>query len=121
MAGEFTITASQDDDRCTVSRFSVLQGTSRRQCSLQLQPALRAMADMGGTYSDAVELLRQADRCQALTCKVAVDALPQATSVYDLAKVGAGDAASKVDVEILNAKADFGATPTLFEKGASRR
>jgi hypothetical protein len=39
------------------------------------------------------------------------------TSVYDLAKAAAGDAELlKTHPEILAAKADFGASPTLFQQ-----
>lgn len=118
VAGDFTVTAGDGDDRCTLSRFSLRRGPSRRQCSLDLAEVLRTMAEMGAIYPDAVELLRQADRCKSLSCRVAVDALPQATSVYELAKGGATDPEFlKTDAEVLDARADFGATPTLFEKG----
>jgi hypothetical protein len=83
---EFTVTAGRDDDKCTISRFSVVHGTRRRQCSLKLEDVLRTLGDLGGLYPDAVVLLRQADRCRALTCPLAVDALLQATDVTDLAK-----------------------------------
>jgi hypothetical protein len=68
------------------------------------------------------ELLRQAGNCRALTCRVAVDELPQTTSVFELARAGAGKVdGHKVDEEILNARLDFGATPNLFEAGIGRR
>ncbi len=124
---EFTVTAGADDERCTVSRFSLRNGTGRMQCSLKLLDVLRALAELGGEYPDAVELMRQADKCQCLSCPVKVDALPQATSVYDLAKAGQAlkkgesDELLRTDGEVMNARADFGATPTLFEDGARRR
>jgi hypothetical protein len=118
LAGEFTVTANKGDDRCTITRTSVRYGRSKAQCSLKLEEVLHKLADMGATYSDAFEVLRKADHFQCLSCRLAVDALPQATSVYDLAKAGAGDPELlKTHPEILNAKADFGATPNLFEKG----
>ena len=62
-------------------------------------------------------MLRRADHLQCLSCPVAVDALPQAVAVEELAKAGAGDAeASDAHSEILAAKSDLGSTPTLFEK-----
>ena len=39
-------------------------------------------------YPEVVELLQQAQDCQSLSCRVRVDALPQATSVFELAKAG---------------------------------
>jgi flagellar basal body P-ring protein FlgI len=118
---EFTVTAADGDERCTLSRFSKTHGTKRRQCSLQVTDVLRTLADMGGTYPDAVEFLRQADRNKCLSCAVAVDALPEAPTVQQLARAGRDDAGLKsTDGEILNARAEFGATPNLFQ-GASRR
>jgi hypothetical protein len=120
LAGEFTITANRQDDHCIVSHTS-LHGNSKRQCSLKVEEVLHAMADLGATYADVIEFLRRADRLQCLSCKVAVDALPQATSVYELAKAGAGDPeALQTHPEILQAKDEFNATPTLFEKGNGR-
>src|SRR5262249_33844861 len=85
--------------------------------SLRLDDVLRTLADLGAGYGEAVEVLRRAERLQCLSCRVVVDALPQATSVYDLAKAGARDPELlQTHPEILEAKADFGATPTLFEK-----
>jgi hypothetical protein len=121
LAGEFTVTANKGDERCTITRTSLRHGKSKVQCSLKLEEVLHKLAEMGGTYSDAVEVLRKADHFQCLSCRLAVDALPQATSVYDLAKAGAGDPELlKTHPEILNAKADFGATPNLFQKSSGR-
>jgi hypothetical protein len=122
LAGEFTITAGRDDTQCILSRLSVHHGTGRRQCSLKLEEVLRCLAEMGGMYPEVVELLRQVGNYQCLSCPVAIDALPQAVSVYDLAKAGADKAeAPATDQEIVKAQNDFGATPTLYEKSASRR
>jgi hypothetical protein len=121
-AGEFTVTAGRDDDRCTISRFSVNHGTRQEQCPLKLDDVLRTLAELDGAYPDVVDLLRQAGTCHSLTCPVAVDALPQEASVFELAKRGAADPEFlKTDQEILNARDDFGATPTLFDRGAARR
>jgi hypothetical protein len=122
LAGEFTVTAGKEDNRCTITRISLRHGKSKRQCGLKLEEVLRTLADMGGEYADAVEVLRRADQLQCLSCPVAVDSLPQATSVYDLAKAGVGDSELlKTHPAILNARADFGSTPTLFEKSAGGR
>jgi len=122
LAGEFTVTANKEDTRCTIARISLRYGQSKRQCGLKLEEVLRTLAEMGGDYADAVEVLRRADQLQCLSCPVAIDALPQATSVFDLAKAGAGDPElRKTHPEIVAARADFGSTPTLFEKGTGGR
>ena len=115
---EFTVTASQDDERCTITRFSPKHGTKRRQCGLKIEEVLRTMAELGAGYGDVVDLLRQADHCCCLTCKVAVDALPQVTSVFDLARSGATDLdLGGTDAAVLKARGELSATPTLFQTG----
>lgn len=94
LTGEFTVTAGRDDTRCTISRLSAHRSVSRRQCSLRLEEVLRTLADMGGAYPDVDELLRQAEKCEALTCKLAVDALPRPLDPAEekqLARDGADD------------------------------
>ncbi|MCS6850954.1 MAG: flagellar basal body P-ring protein FlgI [Gemmataceae bacterium] len=118
---QFTVTASADDDRCTVSRFSLEQGTRRRQCSLQLADVIRTLAELGATYPDVVECLRHCDRCQCLSCRIAIDALPQVTSIQELARSAKseGDLLT-TDADILRARADLSGQPTLFELGSRR-
>lgn len=136
LAGEFAITAGDNDDRCTVSRFTPNRPPSRRQCSLKVEDVLRTLASQGGTYPEATELLRQADRSRSLTSRVVVDALPQAVSVHELARAGArrrdrgsaetpGDEVAaellRREQEVVGARADLSVTPTLFERDPARR
>jgi hypothetical protein len=90
MAGsEFTVTAERDDTRCTVGRFSLRQkAPERHQCSLRLRDVLRTLAEMGGTYSDAIDFLKQAHDGGVLSCPVWVDAVPQGPTVEELARAG---------------------------------
>jgi len=124
---DFTVVAGRDDDKCTIRSFSQQAGPKRRQCSLKLADIIRTLAEVGGAYPDAVDLLRKADQCRCVTGRVVVDALPQATTVYDLARTGqleegeAGSDLLKTDKEVLDARSDFGATPTLFEGGEKPR
>src|SRR5262249_14159718 len=121
-AGEFTVTTAREDQRCTLSRLSVQHGIRRRQCSLKLDDVLQNLADLGATYPEVVEFLRQAGSYRCLSCPVVIDALPQAVSVFDLAKDGAlHPELLKTDADILKAKDEFGATPTLYETTQSRK
>lgn len=112
LAGEFAITSGQDDTRCTVSRFPLRGEPMRKQCSLQLEAVLRTMAELGGQYPEVITLLQQAAACESLSCRVRVDALPQAVSVQELAKAGreGGDVSPAATQEL-------GKTPTLFQLG----
>jgi hypothetical protein len=118
LAGEFTVTSGTDDTHCTISRVPLRGGApSRKQCSLKLADVLRAFAQLGGMYPEAVEILQQAQECQCLSCRVRVDALPQATSVFDLARAGRAAVTGGPD-EILDSlpnNQDLGLTPTLYE------
>lgn len=120
LAGDFTVTAAAGDERVTLSRFSTEHGVRRRQCSLQVEEVIRSMAELGGTYPDVFEMVRQADRCGGLSCPVACDALPQTVSTYALASSGAGQNPEllKKDEEIENAKDDFAGTPNLYDAGS---
>jgi hypothetical protein len=123
VAGDFAVTAKEGADQCTISRVSVQRGVSKKVCSLKLNDIVHTLTDMGGTYAETVELVKQADKCRSLTCPVAIDALPQATSVFELARAGknGNDLERALDEEeIRQARSEFGATPTLFEKVARR-
>jgi hypothetical protein len=117
-AGEFNVVAGDDDQHCLVSRFSPSHGRSlRKQCSLHLEDVLRTLAGMGGTYPEAVELVRQARYCQCVTAKVEADQLPRLVAVQELARAGVKDADGLLlDQEIVEAQPDFGATPTLYQR-----
>ena len=118
LAGEFTVTANKGDDRCTVTHVSLRSGKTQKQCGLKLEDVIRTMAGMGALYPDVVELLKQADKLHCLSCQVRVNAVRPATDVYELAKAAAGGDSEldKTAPEILAAKADFGANPTLFDQ-----
>lgn len=119
LAGEFAVTASDDDrDHCTVSRFPLKGAPSRQQCSLDVADVLRAMADMGAMYPEVVTLLQQAHSCQCLNCRVRCDALPQAVPPDDLVKMGKNKSGQLDDgLELVPGGQDLGLTPTLYDLG----
>jgi hypothetical protein len=109
---DFTITAAAEDEYCTVSRYPAGGAVEKRQCkSLRVAEVLRVMAELGGTYPEVVEMLDQASRCQCLSCRLKFDALPLATSVFDLDKAGKGQ------LDLLDATPDLEGPPTLFNTG----
>jgi hypothetical protein len=124
-AGEVNVTADDGDGQCTVSRFSARTREKRSgYSSLKVEDVIRKVAELGGDYATVTELLRQARRCDCVSCPVEVDALPQATSVYALKRAGqkAKGLAGADDEEVLSSRLDLGATPSLFDKdGGNRR
>ncbi len=100
-SGDFDVTAEAGDARCTVSRFAVSQGrVQQKQCSFGVEDILRAIAQLGGQYPDAVEFLRQADGHNCVNCAVLVDQLPTATPVTLLAAAGGDPRQLKDDSDI---------------------
>jgi hypothetical protein len=116
-AGDFTVTAGEEDTQCTIARISVEHGVNRKQCSLKLEDVIRTLASQGGSYPDVAEVLSRIEHVRCLNGRLAIDALPQATSVYELAQAGTGDSdLIEADSSVEHAKPEFGSTPTLFEK-----
>ena len=54
------------------------------RCAPNLAAVLNALAGLGGGYAEAIELVRKADRAEALTGKLVVDAVPRELSVQQL-------------------------------------
>lgn len=118
LAGEFTARVAAGESTVTISRFTRRKGQQTKTCSLEVAEVLRTIAELGGSYADAIELLRQADSTRNLNCALKVDALPKAPTVYDLAR--AGVQLSGGPGENLSAvSTDIGVTPTLYEKPAA--
>jgi hypothetical protein len=115
LAGDFTVTASEDDQaQCNISRIQLRQA-SRRKTSLKVIDIIHTMADMGCSYYEVVDIFRQADACQCLNCPLRFDAVPQAVSVYELAKAGKEGKLPSTDRDPEGiANVDLGMTPTLF-------
>ncbi len=66
-----------------------------------LTSVLAAMAALGGGYSDAIELLRKADRAEVLSGKLVLDAIPREMSVQQLAGFAKIDLTlAKADLEV---------------------
>jgi hypothetical protein len=102
---DFTVTAKAGDSHCVVSRISARHGTAHEKCSLRVSDIIRTLGRLGGQYGDVVDLLRQAAQIECLSSPLAIDALPQAPTVYELAeRSGHG------------VNPELGGTPNLFAR-----
>jgi hypothetical protein len=88
LAGEFAITATEDSGGTAISRVPLRGKQSRKVCSLELEEVIRAMAELGAGYPEVLAMLQQAQSCEAVSCRVRVDALPQPASMQELANLG---------------------------------
>jgi hypothetical protein len=101
VGSEFHVTAETGDQRCTVTRFVVKPAkVDPQQCSFKLDDILHKVAAMGGQYTDVVDLMRVVQRGKCLSCEVAFDALPTATSVQLLAACGSDAGQLKKNAEL---------------------
>lgn len=85
---DFTITAKPGDLQATITKIvSGLDGAQEvsAKSGLSLSAILTAVGEMGGGYSEAVELVRRADQGKVLTSAVAIDAAPQGIPTMQLA------------------------------------
>jgi hypothetical protein len=131
LAGEFAVTAAAGDQRCTITHVPLHSGeTGKRQgrFSLELTEILKVMSAAGATYPEIIELIRQADSCKNLSCRVNFDALPQAVPVEEVAEAGRRDAIREKqgrtaeenasEVQIIK-PIGLGRTPTLYDNGTT--
>jgi hypothetical protein len=109
---EFLVTAAAGDDHCIVARISAKSGMRKEPCSLQVDEVIRKLGEMGATYPDVVELLLRSQKYKNVSCRVAVDALPQSASVYQLAYEGVRAKAQQQAEEA--EEVELGTTPNLF-------
>ena len=99
---EMTVTARPGDTVATVSRFSAKGGEPvHAQCPLGVADVLRKMAELGATYADAADMLTKASERKALSCPLAVDAMPRAVPIKRLAKAAREDPHLERESELL--------------------
>jgi flagellar basal body P-ring protein FlgI len=109
---DFLVTAAQGDGHCIISRISAQHGVRKESCPLRVEDVVRKLGHMGATYPDVVELLIRSAKYKNLSCGLAIDALPQAPSVYQMVYDGLR---TKVEQEAEDSKEiELGATPNLF-------
>ncbi len=118
--GYFVVTAVSDDAKCIISLVETgADMPVRKQSSLKLGEIIRTMAQMGATYPEVVELLQQAQHVKVLTGNLRINALPQAISVEELARIGRrGDLTEDTPIQ---GPTDVRSTPDLFQTGATGR
>jgi len=86
-AGPYISVMMQAPGTVVVSKYSTGQGIDeRRTVSNKLDAVIRAVVELGGTYPDVVQMLRQADIAKNLNCRLEIDKLPEPNRVYSRPK-----------------------------------
>jgi len=110
-----TVTARAGDKVATISRFSAKEGSTplHAQASLDVADILKKLAEFGGSYTDAAEMLSKASDRKALSCPLILDALPKAVPVKRLAEAARLDPHMTKEHELF-LESDETSTPGLF-------
>ena len=82
-AGAYISVMASTPGTVVVSKYAAGQGVDeRRTVSNKLDAVIRAIVELGGTYPDVVQMLRQADIAKNLSCRLEIDKLPEPNRIY---------------------------------------
>ncbi len=116
-AGNQIMLNSTNPGEITISKFAVKEADQKRTVSTKIDEVIRAVAELGGTYPDVVQMLQEAKASGALPSRFEIDAVPEAGRMYQRVATDGGEANKQSD----NAtKADSdNMAPDLFYKKAT--
>ncbi len=81
-AGHRIMVTSQQPGKVTVAKFAVNEADQKRFVSNSLDEIIRAVAELGGTYPDVVQMLQQAKAAGVLEARFEVEAVPETGRKY---------------------------------------
>ena len=91
---DFTVTAGADDAEITVTRIVTRDGEPTavaQSCPADLGAVMVTLAKLGGTYSEAVELVLRSQKAQVLAAELAIDTIPRGVPIQQLAVISRND------------------------------
>lgn len=83
---ELVVTSRDGEKDCTITMSDVGGKVVKRRCSNSVSEVVARCADMGASYADIVDLLRQASNGHNLSSKLVVDGMPRLIPWVDLAR-----------------------------------
>lgn len=117
--GSILINAAQNDEKVQVSRIASTSdgGDQKLACPLQIGEIIREAANLGASYPEVLSLLRDAEKHKNLPGPLIVDAVPQASDLYDQAQYAGTDTTVKKDPALTRASAESkSARKNLFSR-----
>ncbi|MCL2004780.1 MAG: flagellar basal body P-ring protein FlgI [Planctomycetaceae bacterium] len=81
-AGPTIFVNGQTPGSVAVTQFAKSGLDERREVSPRLDEIIRAVVELGGSYPDVVQMLRQADMSGMLSCPLEMDRLPEPNRIY---------------------------------------
>jgi hypothetical protein len=94
LGSEFTVTRKEGEDTVQISRVVLKDGepsSIEGKYRADLGVILKGLAEMGGTYADAIEFIRRVHAADGFACGVGLDRLPRGFEVQELAKMAGRD------------------------------
>jgi hypothetical protein len=113
-AGKLIMVTSASGDEIAVAKYTIKDGDEKRVVSTRLDDVIHAIAELGGTYPDVVQMLQEAKMANALSSRLAVDALPEPFRIYD--RTAESDDDSDSESHDATAKSEH-PSPDLFSTG----
>ncbi|MGQ9504077.1 MAG: flagellar basal body P-ring protein FlgI [Thermogutta sp.] len=81
-AGHRIMVTSREPGKVTVAKFTVNEADQKRFVSDKLDEIIRAVAELGGTYPDVVQMLQEAKAAGVLEARFEVEAVPETGRKY---------------------------------------
>ena len=94
LGADFTVTAGADDAEITVTRIVTKDGEPTavaEKCPADLGAVMMTLAKLGGSYSEAVELVLKSQKAQVLAAELAIDTIPRGVPIQQLAVISRND------------------------------
>jgi hypothetical protein len=88
------VSAQEGDEKATVSAVTVGSDGSKeakRQVPLNLRAVVMTIGEMGGNYSDAVEMIRKSNEVKIVNSSLAIDSVPRGMPITQLARLARTD------------------------------
>ncbi len=83
---ELIISAREGDTECIISHTETGGKVTKRRCGCELSEVLAKCTEMGASYADVIDLLREASNGHNLSVKLVVDGMPRLIPWNELAR-----------------------------------
>ena len=102
---DFTVSAKEGEPVATITRVAIKDGEPiavPRLVKADLAAVLKGLGELGGTFAEAVELIRKTEKADVLLAGVKFDARPRGLTVQTLALIARTDPSlDKADKEVV--------------------
>jgi hypothetical protein len=104
LGNDFTVAAKAGETSVTVTRIATKNGEAvsiPKKCRADVAAVLRTLAELGGTFNEATEFIRRAEKAQVLVAAVHYNDSPRGLPVQHLAQIARSDPSlERADLEV---------------------